>query len=187
LRRMTSTEREANYWFWRGVGERMNLTIIPPTAQAALRFKEDYEAQSLRRTRAGVALTRELFALIESWLPLPLRPAVRPVVTSLLEPPFLAYFDLPEPNPRLRKAVRLLLKARSRAARWVPSRSEPRFFMDGAVKSYPAGYRPDQLGPPEAWRRRPRHDATRRNGGSAETDPRFCHHSVPPAERAASS
>jgi len=191
-RRMTATEREANYWFWRGVGERMNLTIIPPTFETAKRFKRDYEARSLRQTRAGVALTRELFALIESWLPRPLRAAVRPVLSALLEPPFLAYFDLPDPNQRLRAAVHRVLRLRSRATRWMPRRSQPRFLIDRPVRSYPAGYHPDELGPPDPPgpsgrpEKRPRRPRRIRSAAAeaAAGDRRFCQHRSGPAERA---
>ncbi len=174
-RRMTDKEREANYWFWRAVGERMNLTIIPPTYEGAKRFKEEYEARGLRRTNAGVALTDELFGILESWVPRPFRPAVRPVVTCLLEPPFLEHFDLPQPNRLLRAGVRNFLRARSRFSRWLPSRSEPRFFMDRPMRSYPAGYSLDQTGPPEGWHRGSARDGSD-GGTSADSDPRFCHH-----------
>lgn len=65
-RTMTETERHANYWFWRGVGERMDLTVIPPTYDEALQFKADYESRHFRRTRASVELVQMLFSLVES-------------------------------------------------------------------------------------------------------------------------
>ena len=171
-RRMTAREREAHYWFWRGVGERMNLTVIPPDYDAARRFKSDYEARALRRTRAGVALTRQLFVLVEGWLPRPARRWVRPALAALLEPPFLAYFDLPEPGRWMRGAVDAALRARSRVARWIPTRSQPSFSVDRRMRSYPAGYRPDQLGPPDDWT----HRARGRDTAATPADARFCDH-----------
>ena len=55
-RPMTETERLANYWFWRGVGELMGLTKIPDSYEEARQSKAKFEADECRHTRAGAEL-----------------------------------------------------------------------------------------------------------------------------------
>lgn len=179
-RTLTDTERHANYWFWRGVGEQMDLTVIPPSYEAARRFKSDYEAEHFRRSRASVELIEMLFALVESWLPRPLRPAVRPVMSTLIEEPLFSYFDLRPPPAWLRALVHASLRARGKLASRLLRRREPRFYMDGNVRSYPRGYAIGDLGPPEAWYEGQREKRAAR--GRREADPRYCTHHLAPAD-----
>lgn len=173
-RPLTDTERQANYWFWRGVGERMDLTIIPPSYEAARQFKSDYEAEHFRRSRASVELVDMLFALVKSWVPRPLRPAVRPVMATLIDEPLFSCFDLDPPPAWLRTLVQASLRVRGRLAARFAQRRAPRFYMDGAVRSYPQGYAIADLGPPESWYRGTRSRGRAHNEQAA--DPRFCHH-----------
>ncbi len=180
-RPMTETERWAHYWFWRGVGEQMDLTVIPPCYEEARQFKADYEARHFRRTRASVELVEMLFTLVESWLPRPLRPAVRPIMSTLIDEPLFSYFDLKAPSRLTRRFVHIAIRLGGRVAAKLRARRTGRFYMDGPVRSYPEGYALTDLGPPEDWHDADRTSRRKRVRATKAKDPRYCHHGSEPA------
>ena len=147
-RRMTGLERLGWFWFWRGVGERMNIRDLPDDCEAFERYSRGYEAEHFRYTDAnrGVAVApREMFA---GWFPRPLRPLVRWSIHGLLDEPLLRAFGM-APAPRwLSRAAELALRARARALRALPKRRQPRLRTRIARQDYPQGYRIETLGPP---------------------------------------
>lgn len=147
-RRMTDWEKLAWFWFWREVGERMQIENIPLTYGALERYNGDYEANHFRYSEANqrVALaTRELFA---SWFPGLLRPLVRRSIHALLDPPLLTAFNL-QPAPRwLVWLVGATLCARGRLLRWLPKRQRPQRRTRIPRADYRGGYRIESLGPP---------------------------------------
>jgi len=150
-RRFTSVETYASYCFWREVGKRMQLTAVPDSFDACERFNLDYEAQQLRRTKASVALAAVLFRLLESWMPAPVRPLVRPGLAALVDDKLLACFDVPPPPRWLKWLVPRLLRLRARALRFAPRRRKSAYFVDRPLRSYARGYRIPELGPPDDW------------------------------------
>jgi len=180
-RAMTETERHANYWFWRGVGELMDLTVIPPSYDEARQFKADYEARHFRRTGAGVELVEMLFALLESWQPRGLRWTVRPLLSTLVDEPFHSYFDLKPPPRWLCRTVHAVMRMRSRVAAKGRSKQPPRFYTDGPIRSYPDGYALNDLGPPDDWSDRDGIRGADRLRTAGRDDQRYCHHDIRPA------
>ncbi len=146
-RRLSSNERLAFYWFWRGVGTRMGIHDIPESYEAFERWTADYEAR--RRVfaetnhRVGSA-TRDLFA---SWYPRIVTPVVRYGIYALLDDAMLQAFGFPKPLPFTRPMLRAALKLRGRVVRWLPPRREPQFFTDGRNRTHPGGYDIKGLGP----------------------------------------
>jgi hypothetical protein len=172
-RPMTEDEKHANFYFWREVGRRMDLTIIPDTFAECERFNVSYEREQLKRTAASVELARVLFRLLESWVPALVRPLVRPGMSALLDDVLLSYFDLP-PAPRwLQWLVPRVLRLRARALRLLPKRRREKYYVDKRLRSYPEGYAVSELGPPDDWRPPRALPAEDTNGAN---DPRFCHH-----------
>jgi hypothetical protein len=150
-RAFTAIERHASYCFWREVGKRMQLTAIPDSYAACERFNLDYEAQQLHRTNASVALAALLFKLLESWMPRPLRPLVRPGLSALVDDSLLACFDVP-PAPRwLKWLAPRMLRLRAGALRLLPRRRKSRYYVDQPLRSYAGGYTIAELGPPDDW------------------------------------
>jgi hypothetical protein len=147
-RRMSPHEREAWFWFWRGVGERMHIRDLPDELDAFERFSIDYESERFRHTEASarVALaTREMFA---AWFPRPLRPLVRLSIRALLDESLRRAFALP-PAPRpLVVAADAALRLRARLLRAGPKRHHPRLRTTIARRDHPGGYRIEGLGPP---------------------------------------
>ncbi|WP_299065145.1 oxygenase MpaB family protein [Accumulibacter sp.] len=147
-RRMSESEKFAWFWFWRQVGERMQIRDIPEAYDEFERYGRDYEAANFRYTDSNqrVALaTRELFA---GWFPALLRPLVRRGIHALLDPSLLAAFDL-RPAPRwMVWTANAALRARARLLRCLPRRRRVQRRTQRPRADYPAGYRIESLGPP---------------------------------------
>jgi mpaB/rubber oxygenase-like protein len=147
-RRMTETERLGCFWFWRNVGERMNIQNLPDDIDTFERFNRDYEDEHFRFTEANQCVafaTREMFA---RWFPRPLRPLVRRSIRALLDESLLRAFGL-EPAPRwLSWSVTHSLRARALALRLLPKRKRPRLRTPIPRVDYPDGYQIESLGPP---------------------------------------
>lgn len=149
-RLMCEAERLAMFHFWREVGRRMGIKDIPADYAVLERYNIDYEKRHYRFTEANRrvgAATVEMFA---GWFPRPLRPLVRRAIHALLEDALIEGFGFPRPSPLLRRIVDASLKFRARILRWLPARRHPRLRTEMTHRSYPRGYRIEELGPPAA-------------------------------------
>lgn len=147
-RMLTEKEKLAYFYFWREVGQRMNIREIPDNYSGYEQFNLDYEASNFRFTpqnqRVG-ASTRELFV---SWFPRVFAPLVRGAIYSLLDEPLLKAFGFPRANFLLRSAVLSSLKLRAAVLRSLPKRTQPLLRTKMRRALYPEGYEIDALGPP---------------------------------------
>jgi ER-bound oxygenase mpaB/B'/Rubber oxygenase, catalytic domain len=140
-------ERLGYFHFWREVGRRMGIRGIPETYAAFERFNVEYERTHSRfaetNRRVGSA-TRELFL---SWFPGPTRPLVGQGLSALMDDRLLDAFGFPRPWPGMRRLVSLGLKVRAGILRRLPARRYPRRRTEARPRSYPRGYRIEELGP----------------------------------------
>jgi hypothetical protein len=141
-------ERLAYFHFWREVGSRMNIREIPTAYEELEHFNLDYERTHFRYSktnrRVGEA-TRDLFL---SWFPGPLRPLVRPAIYALMDDALIEAFGFPRPGPGSRALVGRALKLRAGLLRLMPARRRPMLRTAARQRSYPRGYRIEELGPP---------------------------------------
>lgn len=149
-RPMCEQERLAMFYFWREVGHRMGIRDIPADYAEFERYNLDYEKRHYRYTdanhRVGAA-TVELFA---NWFPWVLRPLVRRAIYALLDQSLIEGFGFPRPSSALRRLVASALRLRAYALQWLPARRHPRLRTEMKHRSYPQGYRIEELGPPAA-------------------------------------
>jgi hypothetical protein len=127
----------------------MNLKELPADYDSFERYNVEYEGAHFRFTQANHrvgAATRDLFA---SWFPRPFRPLVRSGIHALLDDELIKAFGFPQPSPLTRRLVTSSLKIRARFLRWLPRRQRPLLRTQMRQRSYPNGYRIEQLGPPE--------------------------------------
>jgi hypothetical protein len=150
-RNMCEKERLAAYYFWRAIGQRMNIKNIPESYEAFEQFNRDYERDHFRyaesNKRIGEA-TRDLFL---SWFGLPtsISKLFRPVVYALLDNSMLDAFGFPHPPQFLRSLLSVTLKTRAFALRFFPPRKHPYIYVEEAPhRAYPNGYNLTDLGPP---------------------------------------
>ena len=147
-RLMCEQERLAMFHFWCEVGRRMGIRDIPADYETFERFNREYEAARYRFTPANRNIGSATVQLFASWFPRPLHPLVRRAIYALLDDNVIKAFGFPAPSPLLRRVVPAALRLRARALRLVPRRRRPRLRTEMRHRSYPAGYRIDQLGPP---------------------------------------
>ncbi|HNP30709.1 MAG TPA: oxygenase MpaB family protein [Nitrospirales bacterium] len=146
---MCEQERLGLFYFWRAVGQGMQIQEIPEDYQTFERFNVEYERERFRFTpsnhRVGTA-TVELFV---GWFPRMLAPLVRSAIYALLEPHLIQAFGFPEPSRLIRWAVPSLMELRAGMLRCLPPRRHPRLRTEMIHPSHPRGYVIEQLGPPE--------------------------------------
>lgn len=148
-RKLSETERQAAYYFYREVGRRMNIKNIPPGFAEFEQFNIAYEREHFRyadTNRAIGSATRNLFA---SWFPGIAAPLVNLGIYAMLDEPMLKAFGFPKPPKFMPSMVELSLKMRGKFIRFLPPRKEPHFFTMGRIRSYPNGYKLTDLGPPD--------------------------------------
>jgi ER-bound oxygenase mpaB/B'/Rubber oxygenase, catalytic domain len=147
-RPLIESERLATFHFWRHVGGLMGIRDIPETLADLDVFNRRFEQERFAYTdearRVGLA-TRDLFL---SWFPwLPKRLGAR-AIHALLDDPLLDAFGFPRPTPAERAAVAGALRGRARLVRLLPHRRRPHLRTERRRRSYPRGYRIEELGPP---------------------------------------
>jgi hypothetical protein len=146
-RRPTIEEKHGWFEFWREVGKRMAISDLPETYADFERYNLEYEATTFRYTGASSQVgeaTRELFA---SWFPRVLRPLVRASIHALLDARLRQAFGFPTPAPGYVRAVDGAMQLRARIMRWLPKRRTPRMRTEMRHRTYPDGWRLEDLGP----------------------------------------
>jgi hypothetical protein len=146
-RPLVEQERLATFYFWREVGRLMNLQDIPESYEALEAFNVQFERERFAPTAAGHRVAAAMIQMFVRKLPgLPKRPGAR-AIYALLDDVLLDALALPRPTPAERRAVEGALRLRARAVRLLPPRRKPRLRTKIPRRSYPRGYRIEELGP----------------------------------------
>jgi hypothetical protein len=146
-RPLIEVERLGTFHFWRRVGRHMGIRAIPDDYDAFERFNVEYERDRFAYTDEGrrvAVATREMFL---DWFPALPKRIGRPLVHALLDERLLDALGLPRPSQRLRAAVETAVRARSRAVSHLPPRRRPRLRTLERHRSYPNGFRVEEVGP----------------------------------------
>lgn len=148
-RRLSDQERLGMFHFWREIGRRMNLKDLPADYDSFDRFNVAYEQSHYRfhesNQRVGAA-TRDLFL---SWFPTWMHLFVRPAIYALMDQPMLNAFGFPNPSRLTRHAVEAALKLRALFLKFLPAHRNPVIRTELRHRTYPQGYRIEDLGPPQ--------------------------------------
>ncbi len=140
-------ERLAAFYFWREVGKRMGIRHIPNDIDTFERFNLDYEDTHFQYSDANRCIataTRDLF--LGWFLPKPLWGLGESVVYALMDDPLLEAFGFPKPSPGMRRLVESTLRMRGRLVRHLPERAKPVLHTTKKHRTYPEGYRIEELG-----------------------------------------
>jgi hypothetical protein len=149
-RRALEVERLAQLHFWRAVGRLMNIADIPETYEEMERFNAEFERSRFAHTAAGHQVAVAMIGMFVGRIPgLPKGLGTRGVC-ALLDEPLLAALDLPRPTAAECRTVESALRLRARALRLFPPRRQPRLRTELSRRTYPNGYRVEELGPPPA-------------------------------------
>jgi hypothetical protein len=148
-RRFTETERQALFYFWQTVGERMHIQAIPETYEAFEAFKHTYEAENFHYSPSNAAIGEAVIALMQAWLPRVAQPIIRPLVNVMVDDPMRRALGWDAPSPAFSWTVRQFLKGRRRLLQCLPAIQRARFAIDRPSQSYPDGYQIEHLGASE--------------------------------------
>jgi hypothetical protein len=146
-RTLTESERQASLYFWREVGARMGIRDIPESLDALDTFNREFERAHLRYSEHNRQLADATLAFMTARvLPAPLHALGARAIGALLDDPMADAVGLPRAHPALRACVHAALQARAVAMRLSPRRAHPFHITDRRAKSYPNGYRIEDLG-----------------------------------------
>jgi hypothetical protein len=146
-RPMCEAEKLALFHLWREIARRMNIRDVPADYAAFERFNREYEHTHFRYADSNRRVGEATVNLFLSWfLPRPLYPLGAPFIYALLDEPLLAAFGFPRPPGWLRRLVAGALKLRARLVRLMGDRRTPLWHARKKYRSYPNGYRIEELG-----------------------------------------
>lgn len=153
-RRFTAHERQAWFHYWIGIGQRMGLQDLPASKAEFDAFVQAYEAREMVPDAASARVADATVAIMQAWLPRPLRGLVKPAAACLARPQFLRAVGYAPPSPLLKAVLRGVLKLRAAVKSVVSIERYPTLMGDKAYRSYPQG-RPEieAIGPAALKRR----------------------------------
>lgn len=138
---LSDKECEAQYRFWRRIGELMQIRDIPQTRAAFLDWMLAFEARCFEPSKEcsdiTAALSREW---ADYWFPAPLRGLGQGIFLALIDPTLRQRLQLPEPTWLQNRLATLGVKALFVAKRWLPDPRE-RHITDFFGREY--GPQPD--------------------------------------------
>lgn len=147
-RPLSQSEKQAMYYFWHAVGERMGITDIPASYEAFEQYNQTYEREHFTYAVANQRVADATRAMLLGWFPVGLRSLANTAIPALLDQPLLNALGW-QPAPQyLTQLLENSLKVRSRFLRKLPPRKLPNFFADQSIRSYPQGYKLTDIGPP---------------------------------------
>jgi len=146
-RPFTAHEERAWFNFWRGVGERMGMTGLPPNKAELDAWIEEYERKHVVYNEASARVAAATVRILESWLPERLRFTVQPAAAALLEERARIAFGYKEPHPVLTRSITAAIRLHAFVSRYVPITSYPSLVADLVTRSYGKSPPPvEQLG-----------------------------------------
>jgi hypothetical protein len=149
-RRLSPAEEHASAVYYRTLGRHMGITEIPGDFAGFEKFLDDYEAANFAWDPDSRHVSDSTLALMASWYPSLLAPAVRGASKALLDDSLLRAFRYDPPRPSVRTLVRGALRARARAVRLMPPRRKPHYARQNpeikGYPGYPKGYSLADLG-----------------------------------------
>jgi uncharacterized protein (DUF2236 family) len=140
-------ERLASYHFWCEVGRRMGMKHIPPTYADFEAFNIAYERDHFRYTETNRRVGDATIAIFLGWFPQITHPFVRQVIYSLLDEPLREAFGYPRPARFFYTLSHRGLQFLRLLKRYTPPRKTPYTITNKPSRTYPFGYRIEQMGP----------------------------------------
>ena len=146
-RLFTDTEKLAMFYFWQAIGQRMSIQDIPSTYAEFEQFNRDYEQKYFVYSDSNRRVGESTINLFLSWFPAFCRPGLKPLVYGMFDNRTIDAFGFSNPSALVRNLVTNSLKLRSYFAKLLLPRSQPDFYTDSKLRSYPNGYELSDLGP----------------------------------------
>lgn len=146
-RPLLPTEQRAVVNYYRRLGQMMGLRDIPETYGAFARLMDSHEAAHFAFDVGGRKVADSTMKLLQSFYPAQAGGAVNVFSRALMNGPLLEAFRYDDPGPLARRLSRGALKLRARVVALLPPKPRPTLIAEGpTVRSYPQGYRTEELG-----------------------------------------
>lgn len=147
---MVPQEKLGLYYFWREIGQRMNIKDIPRSYEEFERYNIDYERAHFAPSAAGARVASASRDMFLAWfLPKPLFGLGAPAIYALLDDSLIDAFGFPPPSPFMRRLTEGALQVRGLFFALMPERRTPKIRTQLKHRSYPSGYQIEQLGAPD--------------------------------------
>lgn len=147
-RPFSDIEKQATFYFWQAIGDRMGITAIPDTYEKFEQYNQNYEQEYFQYTSANQRVADATRNMMVQWFPAPLQGMMNGFVPALLDPALLMALGWEAASPKLTAIAKTMLQIRSRCLRKLPPRQLPDFFVDQSLHSYPHGFELSDIGPP---------------------------------------
>lgn len=148
-RPMSDREVLASTEYYKALGRLMGIRDVPGTYAEFVSLLDAYEAEHFAYDEGARAVADATLDLMTTFPLNRLAPAraVKRFSYALMDEPLLRAFRYPLPSPAERAVARRLLRTRAAVLRLAPPRMTPRRAEDsGSIRSYPDGFRVEDLG-----------------------------------------
>ncbi len=148
-RPLTENEIRSTVLYYREFGRHMGLKGIPEDYAGFATLLDEYERVHFAFSAGGKAVADSTLDLMTTFPPYRFLPksVVRRFAYALMDEPLLDTFGYPKPSRLERLGAEGALKLRGRFVRFLPPRLRPFRARDQrGVRSYPNGYRIEELG-----------------------------------------
>ena len=140
-RPMSEVEVDSSVRYWRRMGELMGIHDIPEDYAAFEAYYDSYERDRFAFSTDGREVADATLNLMVGWYPAPVRPLVRAIAISLMDPELRRALRYEESSAIVSRATQAALAARRQIVRRLPARRTPvRAVYNWRVKSYPHGW-----------------------------------------------
>jgi len=146
-RKITDNESQAIFYFFKEVGERMDLQNIPVSLIDLQKFFDEYVAKNFEFHNTNHALGNATVNILKGWLPFFAKPFVLPVLKCMLDDNMLKVLGYSPASSWLKALLRTGLKLRAISLRLITFNKYPFFVTEKHTRTYPNGYEIEQLGP----------------------------------------
>jgi ER-bound oxygenase mpaB/B'/Rubber oxygenase, catalytic domain len=146
-RKITENERQALFYFFKEVGERMNIKNIPHSLSEFKKFIHEYEDKNFICEDSNHAVGNATVNIVKGWMPFFAKPFVLPVMKCLLDENMLKALGYSFPTRFLKAIVKVAMSLRALSLHKITFKKYPSFVTTEHNRTYPKGYKIDQLGP----------------------------------------
>ena len=125
----------------------MKIKNIPGSLSDFEKFVREYETKNFVFRQSNLAVGNATIEIVKGWMPFFAKPFVLPVMKCLLDDAMLKALGYSPAPLFLKTLVRGAMKLRAIALRKITFKKYPSFVSTEPNRTYPNGYKIEQLGP----------------------------------------
>ncbi|SOD82264.1 oxygenase MpaB family protein [Spirosoma fluviale] len=138
-RQLTTAEEQAFFYFFREVGQRMNLRDLPDTMADFRSTTEAYENRYFRFTESNRKIADATVRIVQGWFPQFLHPVVQPAFSALISDKLRVAFGYQKPAGWFLGLTSAALWLRKWPLRWITFKPYPVLIENTSFRYYPDG------------------------------------------------